>query len=274
MPADRPTPDDGAMRRYLRDLVAVSTLSAAWSRRDPQLIAQSLADVICRSLPVAVTYVRLGRDDANCIEAAGAATGPLAPEQARSIGQAVRAIADSEPARTPVDLFGDEPLYVSTTPIGLDGEFGIIVVGSPDAGFPSSVEQLLLSVPANQAAVVLQQRLGEGRLRMLWEAAAVLLAADDPDVMMRGLFEKVRKHIDVDTYFNYLVDDTANTLRLRSYAGIPDDLARSMHSLDFGQALCGTVAQMQTADRGDLSSTIGRSESATAEGIRHSSLCL
>jgi signal transduction histidine kinase/ActR/RegA family two-component response regulator len=245
MPVDRPTPDDGALRRYLRDLVAVSTLSAAWSRRDPQLIARDLADVICRSLPVAVAYVRLGRDDGSGVEAAGAATGPLTAEQARRIGDAVRAIVDSDTPHTPVDLFGDAPLYVSTTPIGLTGAFGIIVVGSPDAAFPSSVEQLLLSVPANQAAVVLQQRLSEGRLRMLWEAAAVLLAAEDPDVMMRGLFERVRKHLDVDTYFNYLIDEGARTLRLRSHAGIPDEVAHAMRSLEVGQSMCGTVAQLQ-----------------------------
>ncbi len=94
MPVDRPTPDDGSLRRYLRDLVAVSTLSAIWSRRDPQLIAQSLADIICRSLPVAVTYVRLGKDDASRMEAAGAVHGPLTQEQAHAIGNAVRAIAD------------------------------------------------------------------------------------------------------------------------------------------------------------------------------------
>jgi signal transduction histidine kinase/ActR/RegA family two-component response regulator len=166
---DRLTFDDGTLRRYLRDLVAVSTLSAVWSRRDPKLIAQSLADVICRSLPVGVAYVRLGQDDANAVEAAGAANGPLAHEQANRIGKVVRAIADSETARTPVDLLGDEPLYVSITPIGLDSEFGIIAVGSRDRAFPSSVERLLLSVPANQAAVVLQQRQMQTALRALVE---------------------------------------------------------------------------------------------------------
>jgi signal transduction histidine kinase len=240
------------MQRYLRDLVAVSTLSAVWSRREPELIAQSLADVVCRSLPVDVAYVRLSKDDNKAIEAAAARSGPLAPEQVARISQACRSSGDAAAGRTPVNLLGDEALYVSTTPIGLDSEFGMIVVGSRDAGFPSAVEQLLLSVPANQAAVVLQQRQmqtslrdSEARLRMLWEAAAVLLAAEDPDVMMRGLFENVRKHIDVDTYFNYLVDDTGTALRLRSCAGIDDDVAQSIQKLDFGQAVCGTVAQLQ-----------------------------
>ena len=167
MPVERSTTDDGSLRRYLRDLVAVSTLSAVWSRRDPQLIAQSLADIACRSLPVAVTYVRLGKDDASRVEAAGAPTGPLTPEQAQSIGRAVRSIADSETARPLVHLFGDQPLYVSTTPIGLDGDFGVIVAGARDPDFPSSIEQLLLSVPANQAAVVLQQREMQTALRGL-----------------------------------------------------------------------------------------------------------
>jgi PAS domain S-box-containing protein len=88
-------------------------------------------------------------------------------------------------------------------------------------------------------------RASEARLRLLWEAAAVLLSADDPDAMLRGLFEKVKDRLGVDTYFNFMVNDAGDALRLVSCAGIPETTARSIRRLEFGQAVCGTVAQQR-----------------------------
>jgi PAS domain S-box-containing protein len=80
------------------------------------------------------------------------------------------------------------------------------------------------------------------RLRLLWEAAAVLLKADNPDTMLRGLLGKIGSHLGVDTYFNFLVNDSGDALRLASYEGIPEETARTITRLEFGQAVCGTVA--------------------------------
>jgi signal transduction histidine kinase/CheY-like chemotaxis protein len=80
------------------------------------------------------------------------------------------------------------------------------------------------------------------RLRLLWQAAAVLLTSDDPDAMLRSLFAKIGPHLGLDTYFNFMVNDAGNALRLESCTGIPDETACSLSRLDFGQAVCGTVA--------------------------------
>ncbi len=90
------------------------------------------------------------------------------------------------------------------------------------------------------------RKMGEARLRLLWEAASILLSTDEPDAMMRDLFAKVSQQLEVDTYFNYLVDATGGALRLVASAGVPDALAPSMQRLQFGEALCGTVAQQRT----------------------------
>ncbi len=84
------------------------------------------------------------------------------------------------------------------------------------------------------------------RLRLLWEAAAVLLHADDPDAMLRSVFAKISPHLGLDTYFNFMVDEAGNALRLASCAGIPDDEARKIARLEFGQAICGTVNPSQS----------------------------
>ena len=80
------------------------------------------------------------------------------------------------------------------------------------------------------------------RLKLLWEAAAVLLKADNADTMLRGLLGKIGSHLGVDTYFNFLVTENGDGLRLASYEGIPEETARTITRLDFGQAVCGTVA--------------------------------
>jgi GAF domain-containing protein len=80
------------------------------------------------------------------------------------------------------------------------------------------------------------------RLRVLWEAAGVLLSTDNPDAMLRGLFAKIAPHLGLDTYFNFMVNESGDALRLESCAGIPEAEARKITRLEFGQAVCGTVA--------------------------------
>ncbi len=83
------------------------------------------------------------------------------------------------------------------------------------------------------------------RLRLLWEAASVLLSTDEPGAMMRGLFAKIAPHFELDTYFNFMVDEAGQALRLESCIGIPEATARTLTRLEFGQAVCGTVALLR-----------------------------
>jgi PAS fold len=80
------------------------------------------------------------------------------------------------------------------------------------------------------------------RLCLLNEAAGHLLAASDPHAMVKGLFERVRDHLGVDAYFNFMVSEAGDTLLLVSSAGISEKTAQSINRLEFGQAICGTAA--------------------------------
>lgn len=80
------------------------------------------------------------------------------------------------------------------------------------------------------------------RLHLLWEAAAVLLSTDDPDAMLKGLLDKIGPPLGVDTYFNYMVDDSGDALRLASCAGVPKESVPSFERMAFGQNIVGTVA--------------------------------
>lgn len=82
----------------------------------------------------------------------------------------------------------------------------------------------------------------EERLRLLWETAAIMLSTDNPGAMVQDLFDKVHQHLGADTYFNYMINSAGDALQLISCAGIPDETARSIERVEFGEDICGTVA--------------------------------
>ena len=97
---------------------------------------------------------------------------------------------------------------------------------------------------------VSERRVAEEKLRqrsrrtqLLSETLAQLLAAGDSDTVVRELFPKVAAHLGVDTYFNFMVTEEGDALALHSCQGIPEETAKAIQRLKFGQAICGTVAQ-------------------------------
>src|SRR5262249_47321279 len=109
------------------------------------------------------------------------------------------------------------------------------------AGVPDGWVAVVIDVTARKEMEEALRKQNE-RLRLLWEAAAGLLSTDEPGVMMRGLFCKPAQHFGIDTYFNYMVDEAGDALRLESCVGVPEEAARSVTRLEFGQAICGSVA--------------------------------
>ena len=398
-----------SLRRCVRELAALSTLSAVWADKGVREIAEGLCRVICRSLPAALAYVRIGGSCCDiAVEAAANENGPLAENDTNQLAGAIDpalAPGNHELMPTIANLFTGGTLRLASTGLGYEGDCGLLVVGSEQPGFPSQIDRLLLGVGANQAAIVLQQRQrrreeeklresdrryrervdeakaklaaivessedaivsknldgiitswnrgaehifgytaeetigqpvtmlmppervdeepaildrirrgekiahyetirrrkdgallnislsvspvfdaqgniigaskiardithrkqAEQRLRLLWEAAAVLLSADNPDPMLRGLIAKIAPHLGVDVYFNYLVNDSGDALRLASCDGIPLEAARTMTRLEFGQSICGTVAFER---RAIVVSQIQQSDDPEAESLK------
>ena len=91
-----------------------------------------------------------------------------------------------------------------------------------------------------QAAVAIEAQ--RERMNVLSEAATALLFANDPDAMLHGLLAKIGPPLGVDAYFNYMVDEGGNSLRLVSSDGIPPESTHTIERMEYGQALCGTVA--------------------------------
>lgn len=95
-----------------------------------------------------------------------------------------------------------------------------------------------------QQADAILQRQGK-QLRLLWEAATVLLTTEQPDLMLKTLFAKIALPFQLDTYFNFMVNEAGDALRLESYLGISEAESQKISRLEFGQAICGTVARQR-----------------------------
>ncbi|SIO29544.1 PAS domain S-box-containing protein [Singulisphaera sp. GP187] len=83
------------------------------------------------------------------------------------------------------------------------------------------------------------------RLQILSEATGKLLSNDHPEAMVTRLFEIVSRHLELDAYFNFMVNAEADGLELDSCAGITETEAQSIKRLGFGEAVCGTVGLLR-----------------------------
>src|SRR5438105_9137234 len=175
--------DVRALRTALRDLVALSTIPAAWIGREPSTIAAGLADVLVGSLQLDFAFVRL------CDPNGGAAVDVTR-------GDAWKAFPEwLERHRPPVgqswrkeiipDVGGGvERCRGLVIPIGVNADGGLVAVACDRADFPTETDQLLLSVAANQAATAFQsagliheRRRAEDELRRARDELEVKVAA-------------------------------------------------------------------------------------------------
>ncbi|MEH2058083.1 MAG: PAS domain S-box protein [Nostoc sp.] len=85
------------------------------------------------------------------------------------------------------------------------------------------------------------------RLKLLFDTASDLLSSQQPVVLIDSVYRKLSDQIGLDVYFNYLVENGSQIMRLKSYSGISEEKAKEIKSLAYGEAVCGTVAQERCA---------------------------
>ncbi|TMA72701.1 MAG: hypothetical protein E6J77_25135, partial [Deltaproteobacteria bacterium] len=143
------------LRRALRDLVALSTIPAAWVGREPPAVVAGLADVLVGGFHLDFAYVRLCDPDGGpAIEATRGEAWQGFPEwlQRRLPGEALL----SRPEIVPVVRNGDRSFRGVVIPVGVNGERGLVAAACDRAQFPDETDQLLLSVAGNHAASAFQ----------------------------------------------------------------------------------------------------------------------
>ena len=139
-----------ALRAALRELVAISTIPAAWVGREPPIIAAGLAEVLVGSLQLDFAFVRLCDPRVGkAVEATRGNAWIAFPEWLRN-----HIALNGELLRKEIVLSigSAESCRGVVIPIGINGEGGLAAAASSRADFPNEIDQLLLSVAASHAA--------------------------------------------------------------------------------------------------------------------------
>ena len=166
MDTTRPPHDFNSLSRIVEALAGLSTLSAVWDANAPQSIAEDLCRAVLRSLPVRFACVCLRSPTGNAVEVVRMHDGVEAPQMMQKIGEVLESFLQTNTQVQTLDnVFGSGSMKVAIAPVGVMGDCGFLVAGSPNGEFPGQADQLFLTVAANQAAVVLQHQLAEQALQ-------------------------------------------------------------------------------------------------------------
>jgi PAS domain S-box-containing protein len=80
------------------------------------------------------------------------------------------------------------------------------------------------------------------RLGLLYSISSSLLLHEQPNAFLTSLFSQLSSHLQLEVYFNYLLDRQQQMLRLHTYSGIPESSVSQTQWVPLGQGICGTVA--------------------------------
>jgi len=156
---------DGEIKRLkacINDLISVLALPAIWSGQEPSQIVKTLLDVLLGMLRLNFAYARLSDSISGGTPIAMVRSAqPLTLNaQLQEIGQILNPWLTGDPHTSPLVIpnpTGEGKVSIATLRLGFQDEFGVLVVGSQRADFPTDIEMLLLRVAANQAGIGLQE---------------------------------------------------------------------------------------------------------------------
>lgn len=194
-PAREPRPGDedtsvADSRRWLRDMGALLALPAMWVDHEPIEIATGLLSVLFGVLQLDGGYARFDDplDDGRSVET-WRPTGPRMPAE-------LDRVLATDPTRahgvatTEVDVRELGTFRVTSLPLALPWETGLVLVSAGRTDFPTAMETHLLRVAVSQAAIAIHtaRRLArEQAARSVAEAA--LLRQNE---LLRSLVDDVR----------------------------------------------------------------------------------
>jgi len=235
-------------------------------------VLQALCDVVDRQAPSCMcSSILLLQDDGLHLSSAAGRRMPAACARAvepwpvgTENGCCGAAAYRREPVLSP-DLTVD-PLWESrrelalaqgfracwSTPIFSSGGsvLGTLALYYPDVHEPDESERRLVEVITRTAGVAIERKRGEEgtkthgeRLRLLWETAAVLLTAEDPETLVRLLFGRIAPHLKIDVVLNYATVEGDDRLELFFHDGISDTQAAALARLSADSPLAGQVTR-------------------------------
>jgi signal transduction histidine kinase len=148
------TDEELRLQAVLRDLVALSAIPAMWIGREPAAVATGLADALVAMLDLDFAFVRLS--DPGGAGAVDVTRGSAWEEFPEWLERHLAASVPSGKELIPEVGSGSTSSNGVAIPIGFNGEDGLVVAACDRPDFPTSVDQLLLSLAANHAATAFQ----------------------------------------------------------------------------------------------------------------------
>lgn len=221
------------LRRCVRDLIALSALSAVWIRKAPRYIGQDLADVLLRTLELDVACVSLkaspSEDAFDVVRLHESLS--TSEMQIREAVKPCLAAGRMDQRIGIADPGGKGTIQMTILPIGPDQAYGCVSVGSRHMDFPNSSERLLLGVAVNQAALSLQNlslmaalRDSETKFRTAFRHASLGVAIVTP----AGRF------VETNPAYSQILGYSSEELRQRDLFSLahPDEAGGIRHALE------------------------------------------
>jgi PAS domain S-box-containing protein len=141
------------LQRCMSDLVSVLALPAVLNNSEPGRILETFLDALVTLLELDFLYARVRvASHEELIELLRTAEGDGQNEKRQALRQW---LAEDIPANSLRRHLGDRE--VSILPLQFGGDLGVIVAGCQRRDFPHQTERLVMSVAANQLAIMLQQ---------------------------------------------------------------------------------------------------------------------
>ena len=171
MPWTAPLASSDELRRCIRDLVALSTLPAAWRNYDMRQIGDSIAAALISMLDADFVFIALPThgNQVNDLIRSAPRLDPARVDQVRTMLQREKTTLNGEHEFVAADASSGKDLHVMTVPIGLSGD-AILAAGCARGTFPTKTEKLLFNTAANQAAIAFHQWLDDAETlqHQLW----------------------------------------------------------------------------------------------------------
>jgi PAS domain S-box-containing protein len=167
MPRTEPFSNSDELQRCIRDLVALSTLPAAWQNCDMHQIGSSIVSALISMLNADFVFIYLAGDGNHLVPEMFSSNPKLDTVSLNSVRAKLlreRATLSSGRQFTVPGASDGSNLQVVTAPIGFNAD-ATIVAGSIRPTFPTKTEKLLLNTGANQAAIAFQQWLADAEKR-------------------------------------------------------------------------------------------------------------
>jgi PAS domain S-box-containing protein len=101
------------------------------------------------------------------------------------------------------------------------------------------------ALPADPASIgIIRERTTNERLALMLEAAGTLIQNQNPYDYLQSMYARLAALIGIEVYFHYATGHGPR-LRLAAWGGVEPQTAASLEWLDYGEAVCGLVAQTQ-----------------------------